>query len=381
MFINNIKLKNFRNYEDLDLNFSSKKVLLVGKNAQGKTNLLEAIYYLSSLNSIKAKQDSELIKWNEDFAHLEANFDKCDLTIDLDVTINPPKKKILKVNGIKKAKSSEFISNISAVSFSTSDLLLLRGSPEDRRKWLDLAISQVYPAFLDRLSKYNKIRTQKNNYLKDLRCSCNINNDSTLLDVWNEQLAVAGSNIIYLRLNFLKEISKFAQEKHKNIANGEILTLAYETSLIENVSNSDLSNAEILALFKMQLEEKKQEEIARGQSVVGPHRDDISFFINGIDSKKFASQGQQRTIVLALKLAELEIIRNKIGESAILLLDDVLAELDNIRQNYLLNAIEKDTQTIITSVDTLHFDERFLEEVEIFNITSNNITATAISKF
>ena len=372
MFINNIKLKNFRNYEDLDLTFSSNKVLLVGKNAQGKTNLLEAIYYLSSLNSIKAKQDAELIKWNEDFAYLEANFNKCDLTIDSDVTINPPKKKILKVNGIKKSKSSEFISNISAVSFSTSDLLLLRGSPEDRRKWLDLAISQVYPAFLDRLSKYNKIRTQKNNYLKDLRCGCNINTDSTLLDVWNEQLAVAGSNIIYLRLNFLKEISKFAQAKHETIANGEILTLDYETSLMDNILNADLSNAEILALFKMQLEEKKQEEIIRAQSVVGPHRDDISFFINGIDSKKFASQGQQRTIVLALKLSELEIIRNKIGESAILLLDDVLAELDNIRQNYLLETIENDTQTIITSVDTLQFDKEFLNEVQIYNITSSN---------
>lgn len=369
MFINKIKLKNFRNYKELNLDFNSKKVLLIGKNAQGKTNLLEAIYYLSTLNSIKAKQDAELIQWGEDIATVEANFNKCDLKIDLEVDINPPKKKILKVNGLKKSKSSEFIANISAVSFSTSDLLLLRGTPDDRRKWLDLAISQVYPAFLDRLSKFNKIRTQKNNYLKDLKG--NLSQNTELLDVWNEQLAIAGSNIIYLRLNFLKEIQKYAEKKHSKIAPEEKLSMIYDTSLAANISDENLSNEEILALYKIKLEEKKHEEIIRAQSVVGPHRDDISFFINKNDSKKFASQGQQRTIVLALKLAEMEIIKNKIGESPILLLDDVLAELDNLRQNYLLEAIEGDTQTIITSVDTLHFDEKFMKEVEIFHISTS----------
>ena len=379
MFLNHIELKNFRNYKELSINFNSNKVLLIGKNAQGKTNLLEAIYYLSSLNSIKAKKDIELIKWDCDFATVKGSFNKFDMEIDLEVQINPPKRKVLKVNGLKKTKSSEFISNINAVSFSSSDLLLLRGAPEDRRSWLDLAIGQIYPAYFDRLSKYNKIKTQKNNYLKELKG--NFSASKEILDVWNEQLSITGSNIIYIRLNFLKEIQKTAKEKHAQISNLEDLSIAYNCSIIGDIYYDDFANyssEKILEEFIKKLEEKKAEEIIRGQSVIGPHRDDLSFYINNIESKKYASQGQQRTIVLSLKLAELEIINNKLNEKAILLLDDVLAELDNTRQNYLLNAIGEETQTIITSVDTLHFDEKYLKNVEIFKISTeeNNTIIT-----
>lgn len=371
MFLNSIELKNFRNYESLNLDFNSNKILLIGKNAQGKTNLLEAVFYLSTLCSLRAKTDSELIKWGEDFAVIKANIKKGDFDIDSEIIINPPKKKLLKVNGIKKNKSSEFIQNLLTVSFSNSDLLLLRGNPDDRRSWLDTAISQIYPAYPDRLSKYNKIRIQKNNYLKELKGNTFIG--SQLLDVWNEQMAITGSNIIFLRLKFLKEIIKIAQEKHSQISNSETLTLTYNSSVVGDfeIIKEELAVIEtICAKFSEKLEEKKQEEIIRGQSIVGPHRDDLSYFINNIDSKKFASQGQQRTIVLALKLAELDLIKNKTGENAVLLLDDVLAELDNLRQNYLLNAIGNEIQTIITSVDTLHFDEKYLKEVEIFKIST-----------
>lgn len=372
MFIKRLEIKNFRNYSDLEIDFNSKKILFIGKNAQGKTNLLEAIYYLSTLDSLRAKTDSELIKWGENISTLRAEIKKFDIDVDLDVTINPPARKKLKVNGLNKNKSSEFISNISTVCFTTNDLLLLRGTPEDRRKWLDLAISQIFPAYLERLSKYNKIRTQKNNYLKELKG--NINADTSLLDVWNEQLAITGSNIIYIRLNFLHEIEKIAAIKHKLISENEVLTMAYNSSIIGDVETKDkfeLSNEYILENFKNKLEEKKAEEIIRSQSVVGPHRDDISYFINNNDSKKYASQGQQRTIVLSLKLAELELIKDKINTNAILLLDDVLAELDDLRQNFLLDAIGDTTQTIITSVDTLHFKKEYLDDVEIFEIKNN----------
>lgn len=380
MFLNHIELKNFRNYESLNLDFNSKKILLIGKNAQGKTNLLEAIFYLSTLNSPRAKTDSELIKWDNGFALVKANLTKGDMNIDSEVLINPPKKKVLKINGIKKNKSSEFIQNISTVSFSSADLLLLRGSPDDRRSWLDLAISQIYPAYLDRLSKYNKIRIQKNNYLKDLKG--NFNTDAQMLDVWNEQLSICGSNIIFLRQKFLKELLKTAQEKHSQISKHETLSIIYNSTITDdfNAENSNIiTTEEILKIFLDKLNNKRQEEIIRGQSLIGPHRDDVSYFINRIESKKFASQGQQRTIVLALKLAELELIKNKIGENAILLLDDVLAELDNTRQNYLLNAIGEETQTIITSVDTLHFDKEYLENVQIFKISSDDKGAKIIS--
>lgn len=374
MFIKSIELTNFRNYENLSLEFSSKKVLLIGKNAQGKTNLLESLYYLSCLSSSRAKTDSELILWNKDFSKLKAYILKNDIEKELEVLINPPKRKELKINGIKKSKSSEFCTNLSVVSFSVNDLLLLRGVPDDRRSWLDMAISQIYPAYPDRISKYNKIRTQKNNHLKDIKG--NIQADTSLLDVFNSQLIVAGSNIIFLRLKFLQELQKIAMEKHLQIANNETLTTIYNSTVCDDIDFSltkDLTIENIAQSYEKKLQERKLEEIIRAQSLVGPHRDDVSFFINNIEAKKFASQGQQRTIVLSLKLAELELIKEKIDDIPVLLLDDVLAELDNIRQNYLLNAIGSETQTIITSVDTLQFDEEYLKDVEIFKISDGTL--------
>lgn len=374
MFIKSVELKNFRNYKDLSLNFSRDKILLIGKNAQGKTNLLESIYYLSCLNSARAKTDGELILWKENFARLKAVVEKNDMEKELDVLINPPKRKELKVNGVKKSKSAEFCTNLSVVSFSVNDLLLLRGVPEDRRSWLDMAISQIYPAYPDRISKYNKIRIQKNNHLKEIKG--NINADKSLLEVFNTQMAVAGSNIIFLRIKFLKELQKIAMEKHLQIAQQEILTTVYNSTVTGDVdffNKSDFTVEKIAEQFEQKLKERQLEEIIRAQALVGPHRDDVSFFINDIEAKKFASQGQQRTIVLSLKLAELELIKQKIDDIPVLLLDDVLAELDNIRQNYLLNAIGDKTQTIITSVDTLHFDEEYLKDVEIFKISEGAI--------
>jgi len=374
MFIKSVEIKNFRNYRNLLLEFNSNKILLIGKNAQGKTNLLESLYYLSCLGSIRAKVDSELILWNENFAKIKASIIKNDMDKELEVLINPPKRKELKVNGIKKSKSVDFCTNLSIVSFSTNDLLLLRGVPDDRRSWLDMAISQIYPAYPDRLSKYNKIRIQKNNHLKEIKGNINANTD--LLDVFNSQLIVAGSNIIFLRLKFLQELQKIAMEKHFQIANNETLTTVYNSTVCSDVdfcTVKDLTVEEIAKDFEQKLNERKIEEIIRAQSLVGPHRDDVSFFINDIEAKKFASQGQQRTIVLSLKLAELELVKQKIDDTPVLLLDDVLAELDNIRQNYLLNAIGTETQTIITSVDTLQFDEEYLKDVEIFKISEGKL--------
>ena len=374
MFIKSIELKNYRNYKDLKLEFSKEKILLIGKNAQGKTNLLEAMYYLSCLNSARAKTDSEIIMWNQQAAKVKALILKEDFEKELEVLISPPKRKELKVNGVKKSKSSEFCTNLSVVSFSVNDLLLLRGVPDDRRSWLDMAISQIYPAYPDRLSKYNKIRTQKNNHLKEIKG--NINTDTSLLEVFNTQMAVSGSNIIFLRLKFLKELQKIAMEKHLQIASTEILTTFYNSTVLGDIyfsQQSDFNPEDIAQKFEEKLKERQLEEIIRAQSLVGPHRDDVSFFINDIEAKKFASQGQQRTIVLSLKLAELELVKEKIGDTPVLLLDDVLAELDDIRQNYLLNAIGSQTQTIITSVDTLHFDEEYLKDVEIFKISDGAV--------
>lgn len=367
MFLKRLKLNNYRNYEDLDFEFSKNKTLFVGKNAQGKTNLLEAVYYLSALSSNRIKKDMELIKFGAEYCSIGASVLKSGTDVELDILINPPKNKVLKVNGIKKNKSRDFVRVLSTVSFSNSDLLLLRGEPADRRKWLDNAICQVYPAFLDKLNKYNKIRLQKANFLAEFQGGFNLNYD--MLDVFNTQLANSSANIMYLRMKFLAELKKIAREKHLSISKDEELNIEYENT----VGAGFLPVSEMCVLIYDKLNEIKDEEIRRAQCLIGPHRDDVSFFINNLDAKKYASQGQQRTIVLALKLSELDIIQEKIGEMPVLLLDDVLAELDNLRQNYLLDTIKDGVQTIITSVDTLAFDDNFLKDVEIVPVEQGKI--------
>lgn len=371
MFIKNLELQNYRNYSGFTLDINSFKVLIVGKNAQGKTNLLESILYLSCLNSYRISKDNELIKWGEDFAKIKAEILKDGFSTNLAVTINPPKKKELFLNGLKKSKNTDFLGNLKTVSFSVNDLLLLRGVPEDRRKWIDMAISQLYPAYSERLSKYNKIKTQKNNFLKEAKKNGTF--DQNLMEVFNSQLVTTGSNIIYLRLKFLKEIQSYAVETHSQIAPQEILNFSYlsKTAPEINYLDGEISVEKIAKDFENMLEERMQEEIIRTQTLVGPHRDDIEFFINGKEATKFASQGQQRTVVLSLKLAELNLIKSKSNYNPILLLDDVLAELDDVRQAYLLNSIPEKTQTIITSVDTLQFNEKYLSDVQMVTISSD----------
>lgn len=358
MKITKLLLKDYRNCTEIDLGFNKQKTLIIGRNAQGKTNILESIYLLSDLKSPRTSTMTDLIKFGSEKFNINAHIRKNNTDIELDFLYNNEKKREFKINRVKST-SKNFKLVVKTVLFSTKDLLLLRGTPQDRRDWLDRAISQVYPAYDERLSKYEKIRIQKNNLLKLDEI------DMTLLEIYNDQLAISGANIIYLRKKFLKEIEKIAAEKHKVISDSEIFSINYTCP--------DDTVEAINEYLKGELISRKNEEIARRQSCVGPHRDDIEFKINGIDAVKFASQGQQRTLVLALKLGELDIIKEKTGFSPILLLDDVLAELDETRQNYLLKSIEQGVQTIITSVDTILFEDEFLKDVEIYNIENGSI--------
>ena len=360
MKIVSLGLKNYRNCENILLDFNKQKTLIIGKNAQGKTNILESIYLLSDLKSTRTSSWLDFIKFNTKAFEINARIIKNNTDIELDCSYNEEKKRELKVNKVKTS-SKDFRLIVKTVLFSTKDLLLLRGTPQDRRDWLDRAISQIYPAYDERLNKYEKLRVQKNNLLKSEEI------DFTLLDIYNDQIAITGANIIYLRKKFLKEIETIASNKHKIISNSEEFTLTYTCPYNEI--------EEINSYLKDELIRRKQEELGRRQACVGPHRDDIEFKINNIDAVKFASQGQQRTLVLSLKLGELDIIKQKTGFSPILLLDDVLAELDETRQNYLLKSIENDVQTIITSVDTLLFEEEFLKDVEIYSIENGSIKA------
>jgi len=364
MKLKEINLKNYRNYDVEKLEFNSGKNLIIGKNAQGKTNILESIYVLSTLKSPRTSNSTELIKFNKEEAEVNASLEKNNTEIELNFKYGFEKKRELKVNNLK-TNSSNFKNIIKTVLFSTNDLLLLRGVPQDRRDWLDRAISQIYPLYDEKLSKYEKIRVQKNNLLKQ-----DILNEN-LLDVYNEQMSITGSNIVFLRQKFLKEIETISKQKHYKISEGEKLEIKYIPTF-----KNDSSIEETAENFKKELEENKKLEIIKKQSIIGPHRDDICFYINEKDALKYASQGQQRTVVLSLKISELEMLKEKTGETPILLLDDVLAELDDLRQNFLLNSIEKDTQTIITSVDTLLFDKEFLKDVKIFTVENGKIINT-----
>ena len=359
MRIKKLSLKNFRNCKGVSIDFEGFKTLIIGKNAQGKTNILESIYLLSDLKSPRTSVMSDLIKFGTESFEIDAEVEKNDTDIELNITYDTDKKRLLKVNQVK-CTPKDFKSTVKTVLFSTKDLLLLRGTPQDRRDWLDRAISQIYPAYDERLSVYDKFRIQKNNLLK------NETIDEKLLEIYNEQLVITGANIIFLRKKFLKEIEQIAIIKHKNISDAETFRLSY-TCPYDDVEN-------ISKYLKEELIKRHIEELARRQSCVGPHRDDIEFSINDIDAVKFSSQGQQRTLVLALKLAELDIIKEKTGITPILLLDDVLAELDDVRQNFLIRSINNDIQTIITSVDTLLFEKEFLENVQILSVENGNVS-------
>ena len=361
MKLKEIYLLNYRNYEEFYANFCKNKTVIVGKNAQGKTNLLESVSYLSNLKSFRAKNDKEIINFGKEFFRIKGKVEKNETEIILDVWANPPKKKLIKINDIKKTKYSEFTDILKTVKFTVDDLLLLRGSPKNRREWLDEAISQIYSAYSDRLSKYNRIKDQKNNLLKSLK-----GKKSDLLKIWNEQMVTTGSNIVYLREKYLKEIIEEVKKNHFDIAGKEEeLEIIYKSTIKEE-KYCEIDN--IAKQFSEKLKEKEEEEIIRGKSLVGPHRDDIIFLINGKDAISFASQGQQRTIVLAIKLAEINIIERKTYQKPILLLDDVLAELDKYRQRFLFERIENDLQAIITTTDLNTFEEEFLKEVKIIEI-------------
>lgn len=361
MKIKSLILKNYRNYKKANINFNKDKTLIIGKNAQGKTNILESIYMLSDLKSPRTSTIADLISFGDDNFEITAEIVKNDTDIMLSFGYTNEKKRDLKINGVKST-AKDFKNTVKTVLFSTKDLLLLRGTPQDRRDWLDRAISQVYSAYDERLAVYDKIRIQKNSLLK------NDYIDEALLDIYNEQLIIAGANIIFLRKKYLKELAAKAKLKHKNISDAENLNLSYSCSC------NDIES--ICTYLREELFKKRNEEFARRQSCVGPHRDDIEFTINDINAIKFSSQGQQRTIVLALKLAELDVIKEKTGITPILLLDDVLAELDELRQNYLIKSIENDVQTIITSVDTILFDNEFLNTVDIIFVENGCLKLT-----
>jgi len=348
--IKSLKLKNFRNYDFLSLDFDASTNIFYGNNAQGKTNILEAIYISATTKSHRGSKDRELIRFGEEESHIEIIIDKNDLEYQIDMHLKKNNAKGIAVNKIPIKKASELFGIINIVFFSPEDLSIIKNGPSERRRFMDIELSQLDRIYLSNLQNYNRIINQRNNLLKDL-------NDIETLDVWDMQLVKYGEEIIKRRNKFINQINEIISSIHYNLTGGK-----EELKLIYEPSNGSIS-------LEQMIKRNREKDIRNKSTSAGPHRDDICFLIKNIDIRRFGSQGQQRTAALSLKLSEIELVKSIINDTPVLLLDDVLSELDKYRQNYLLNNIH-DIQTLITCTGVDEFVKHRFSINKIFHVNN-----------
>lgn len=346
MFVNRIGLQHYRNYGLLSLEGLGDVNLILGQNAQGKTNLMEALYVLAMTKSHRTSKDRELIGFDspDGTARVSAQVMRKYGEVKLELQLSPQGKKT-KVNGLEQRRLSEFVGSLNVVMFAPEDLEIVKGTPGIRRRFLDMEIAQVQPGYMFHLQQYQKVLTQRSNLLKQLWGKEASGRE--LLDIWDAQLVEHGVKIVKKRKQFVKKLQGWAEEIHKGITNGqESLKLRYLPSF---GAAEEEDEAVLLGDFMLKLSQTRDQEIRRGMTLTGPHRDDLSFFINDREAQVYGSQGQQRTTALSLKLAEIELIHGEIGEYPVLLLDDVLSELDPYRQTQLIETFQSKVQTFITA--------------------------------
>ncbi|HHV38157.1 MAG TPA: DNA replication/repair protein RecF [Tepidimicrobium sp.] len=350
MTIRNIRLINFRNYNNLDIELNDQLNLVIGKNAQGKTNLLESIYISATGRSFRTNRDRELIKLDKREAYIAAKAYINGIQRLIEIKMEQNKQKRIKVNGIELKNIRELDTGLSVVIFSPDDIGLVKDGPSKRRGYLDMSISHLRPIYRYNLNRYNKVLLQRNNLLKS---NDKNSNALKLLDIFDMQLGKIGTEIIISRISFLNKLSKISGRIHKNLTSKkEKLALTY----ISNVDFTGKCKKDIEESFLNNLKLNRKKDLVLGNTSTGPHRDDIKIDINGMDVRMYASQGQQRTIVLSIKLSEVEIIRLDKGSYPILLLDDVFSELDEERRKYLSLSLQG-IQTVITSTDIANLEE------------------------
>lgn len=332
MWIEALECKNFRNYEGANVSFSPGINFLYGDNAQGKTNLLEAIYICSTSRSHKGSKGRDMIRFGEEEAHIRLRVNRKNGGNQIDFHIRKNNAKGVAINGFPIRKAADLLGFLNVVLFSPEDLLIVKEGPAERRRFIDRELCQISAVYMKNLSAYNKVLDQRSKLLKEISFHAGL---LDTLDVWDAQLASYGKKIIRQRSEFLQEITGVMKAAHSTLTgNREEIALRYEPGVSEN----DFENALFLA---------RDRDLALQQTTVGPHRDDFSILVNDVNIRKFGSQGQQRSAALSLKLSEISMIREKTGEDPVLLLDDVFSELDSHRQEYLLSEI-KDIQTILT---------------------------------
>ena len=359
MFIKRLQMLNYRNYNVLDINLGPHVNVFMGDNAQGKTNILEGIYYCAFARSHRTSKDRELINWNADNALLSVMVGRERLDKRIDISILKDGKKAIQVNKIKIKKIGELFGNFNVVMFSPEDLKIIKDSPGVRRKFIDMELCQLNPKYYNNLVQYNKVLNERNSILRNR----NINKD--ILDVYDMQLVEFGYNIIIDRLEYIQKLNKYSAKIHSDITSGkEKIEFKYISTI------KDLEN--IKENFYSLLEKNRSRDCERGITSIGPHRDDFTVLINDIDTKSYGSQGQQRTAVLTIKFSSLKIIKELTGEHPVLLLDDVLSELDFSRKRYILSTIG-DIQTIITCTGIEDLYEYLDDKSKVFKVKDGEI--------
>ncbi|MDU2491556.1 MAG: DNA replication/repair protein RecF [Clostridium celatum] len=359
MFIKRLQMLNYRNYNVLDISLGPHVNVFMGDNAQGKTNILEGIYYCAFARSHRTSKDRELINWNSDNALLSVTVGRERLDKRIDISILKDGKKAIQINKIKIKKIGELFGNFNVVMFSPEDLKIIKDSPGVRRKFIDMELCQLNPKYYYNLVQYNKVLNERNSILRNR----NINKD--ILDIYDMQLVEFGYNIIIDRLEYIQKLNKYSTKIHSDITSGkEKIEFKYISTI------KDLEN--IKENFYLLLEKNRSRDCERGITSIGPHRDDFTVLINDIDTKSYGSQGQQRTAVLTIKFSSLKIIKELTGEHPVLLLDDVLSELDFSRKRYILSTIG-DIQTIITCTGIEDLYEYLDDKSKVFKVKDGEI--------
>ncbi|KRL61947.1 DNA replication/repair protein RecF [Latilactobacillus fuchuensis] len=365
MYLSALQLDHYRNYDQVALEFSPDTNVLIGENAQGKTNLLEAIYVLALARSHRTNNDRELIQWDSEFAKITGQVQRTVGQVPLELVLSHKGKKA-KVNHLEQAKLSQYIGQLNVVLFAPEDLNIVKGSPAVRRRFIDMEFGQMSAKYLYNISQYKAILKQRNQYLKQLQR--HQAKDLVYLGVLSDQLAAYGAEVTVARYQFLQQMEKWAQKLHQEITKGrEKLTFRYQTQLDSEQLSQDSET--LYQSFQKLYEQQQGREIEQGTSLVGPHRDDVQFIVNDKDVQSFGSQGQQRTTALSVKLAEIDLMKEQTGEYPVLLLDDVLSELDDLRQTHLLKTFQNKVQTFLTTTSLENVKKDIIATPKVFNVT------------
>lgn len=349
MHVARLVLSNFRNYRDLALELSPRVNAFVGANGQGKTNLLEALHVLATGRSPRGARDAELVLAGESALRIWARVERAEGPVEIDLRIGPSVRRQLRLNGLPHRRMTDLVGRLAVVFFGPDDLLLLKGPPSGRRRFLDILLSQVSPAYLHHLQRFSRALAQRNRLLRQVQAGRAPRDE---IEAWEEPLVESGAEITVRRVRAVSALAPVAAEQHRLISGGtEELEVAYAPAVLEVDRAAADGPPAVGRILRHELERRRGEEIARAVTLVGPHRDDVALRIGGSDARAFASQGQQRTAVLALKLAELAYMRQVLGEPPVLLLDDVVSELDPDRRRHLLRAVDGGVQVLLTSTD------------------------------